>query len=104
MTTYDARFGLPVAFPREAFANIFPEIVANAGFKQYRCAETEKYAHVTYFFNGGREEPFPSEDRRMLASPRDVATYDHKPEMAAAGVADAVHDARCRAATTTSCW
>ena len=73
--------------------NIFPEIVARAGLKQFRCAETEKYAHVTYFFNGGREEPFEGEDRKMLPSPKDVATYDLKPEMSAAGVADAVRDA-----------
>jgi 2,3-bisphosphoglycerate-independent phosphoglycerate mutase len=93
MTTYDARFGLPVAFPKEKFSNIFPEIVARAGMKQFRCAETEKYAHVTYFFNGGREEPFDGEDRKMLPSPKDVATYDHKPEMSAAGVAEAVREA-----------
>jgi 2,3-bisphosphoglycerate-independent phosphoglycerate mutase len=90
MTAYDAKFGLPVAFPKEAYSNIFPEIVARAGLKQFRCAETEKYAHVTYFFNGGREEPFEGEDRKMLPSPKDVATYDMKPEMSAAGVAEAV--------------
>ncbi len=90
MTTYDAKFGLPVAFPRETYPNIFPEVLARAGLKQFRCAETEKYAHVTYFFNGGREAPFEGEDREMLASPRDVATYDLKPEMAAPAVADAV--------------
>jgi 2,3-bisphosphoglycerate-independent phosphoglycerate mutase len=93
MTSYDARFGLPVAFPKEAFTNIFPEVIARAGMKQFRCAETEKYAHVTYFFNGGREEPFDGEDRKMLPSPKDVATYDHKPEMSAAGVAEAVRAA-----------
>ncbi|MGH7296476.1 MAG: 2,3-bisphosphoglycerate-independent phosphoglycerate mutase, partial [Polyangiaceae bacterium] len=90
MTTYDATLGLPVAFPKESFANVFPEVVARAGMKQFRCAETEKYAHVTYFFNGGREEPFAGEDRKMLPSPKDVATYDQKPEMSAAAVADAV--------------
>jgi len=89
MTTYDGTFGLPIAFPKETYANIFPEIIARAGYKQFRCAETEKYAHVTYFFNGGREEPFEGEDRRMLPSPKDVATYDKKPEMSAAAVADA---------------
>jgi 2,3-bisphosphoglycerate-independent phosphoglycerate mutase len=57
---------------------------------QFRCAETEKYAHVTYFFNGGREEPFHGEDRKMVPSPRDVATYDEKPAMSASLVADAV--------------
>ena len=93
MTTYDAKFGLPIAFPKETHSNIFPEIIARAGYKQFRCAETEKYAHVTYFFNGGREEPFDGEDRKMLPSPKDVATYDKKPEMSAAGVAQAVVDA-----------
>jgi 2,3-bisphosphoglycerate-independent phosphoglycerate mutase len=93
MTMYDGKFGLPIAFPKEAYSNIFPEVVARAGLKQFRCAETEKYAHVTYFFNGGREEPFEGEDRKMLPSPKDVATYDLKPEMAAAGVAEAVTEA-----------
>jgi 2,3-bisphosphoglycerate-independent phosphoglycerate mutase len=93
MTTYDAKFGLPIAFPKETYSNIFPEIIAREGYKQFRCAETEKYAHVTYFFNGGREEPFAGEVRKMLPSPKDVATYDEKPEMAAAGVAQAVQEA-----------
>jgi 2,3-bisphosphoglycerate-independent phosphoglycerate mutase len=93
MTTYDSSLGLPVAFPKEAYANVFPEILARAGLKQFRCAETEKYAHVTYFFNGGREDPFEGEDRKMLASPKDVATYDEKPEMAAAAVAEATESA-----------
>jgi 2,3-bisphosphoglycerate-independent phosphoglycerate mutase len=90
MTTYDASFGLPVAFPKEKFADVFPEIIAKAGLKQFRCAETEKYAHVTYFFNGGREQPFDGEERLMVPSPKDVPTYDKKPEMSARGVADAV--------------
>ena len=93
MTVYDGKFGLPIAFPKDKYTNIFPEIIARAGMKQFRCAETEKYAHVTYFFNGGREEPFEGEDRKMLASPKDVATYDLKPEMSARGVADAVREA-----------
>jgi 2,3-bisphosphoglycerate-independent phosphoglycerate mutase len=93
MTTYDGSFGLPIAFPKESYPNIFPELVARQGMKQFRCAETEKYAHVTYFFNGGREAPFDGEDRKMLASPKDVATYDLKPEMSAAGVAEAVAQA-----------
>jgi 2,3-bisphosphoglycerate-independent phosphoglycerate mutase len=93
MTTYDGTFGLPIAFPKETYANIFPEIVARAGCRQFRCAETEKYAHVTYFFNGGREEPFEGEDREMLPSPKDVATYDQKPEMSAAAVAEATVNA-----------
>ena len=87
MTTYDGSFGLPIAFPKETYPNIFPEVIARAGLTQFRCAETEKYAHVTYFFNGGREAPFEGEDRKMLPSPKDVATYDLKPEMSAAAVA-----------------
>jgi 2,3-bisphosphoglycerate-independent phosphoglycerate mutase len=89
MTTYDRSLPLPVAFPKETYADIFPEVIAAAGFTQFRCAETEKYAHVTYFFNGGREEPFAGEERQMVASPKDVATYDLKPEMSARAVADA---------------
>ena len=76
MTKYDGALDLPIAFPKESFKEIFPEIVAQAGLTQFRCAETEKYAHVTYFFNGGREEPFPGEERAMIPSPKDVATYD----------------------------
>ncbi|HVH42629.1 MAG TPA: 2,3-bisphosphoglycerate-independent phosphoglycerate mutase, partial [Labilithrix sp.] len=90
MTTYDAKLDLPIAFPKETYPDIFPEVIARAGLTQFRCAETEKYAHVTYFFNGGREEPFTGEERQMIPSPKDVDTYDHKPEMAAAAVADAV--------------
>jgi 2,3-bisphosphoglycerate-independent phosphoglycerate mutase len=93
LTTYDGSFGLPVAYPRESYPNIFPEIVARAGLKQFRCAETEKYAHVTYFFNGGREQPFDGEDRKLVPSPKDVPTYDEKPEMSAAAVAQSVADA-----------
>lgn len=90
MTTYDSKIALPIAFPKETYPDIFPEVISKAGMTQFRCAETEKYAHVTYFFNGGREEPFAGEERQMIPSPKDVATYDHKPEMAAAAVADAV--------------
>jgi 2,3-bisphosphoglycerate-independent phosphoglycerate mutase len=93
MTTYDSSLGLPIAFPKESYPNIFPEIIAGKGMTQFRCAETEKYAHVTYFFNGGREEPFPGEDRKMLPSPKDVPTYDKKPEMSAKAVADSVEEA-----------
>lgn len=93
MTEYDASLGLPVAFPKESVLESFPEIVSRAGLTQFRCAETEKYAHVTYFFNGGREEPFPGEERKLVPSPRDVATYDQKPQMSAAGVADEVERA-----------
>jgi 2,3-bisphosphoglycerate-independent phosphoglycerate mutase len=93
MTTYDGTFGLPIAFPKEIFQAIFPEVIARQGLKQFRCAETEKYAHVTYFFNGGREEPYEGEDRKMLPSPKDVPTYDMKPEMSAAAVAQATQEA-----------
>jgi 2,3-bisphosphoglycerate-independent phosphoglycerate mutase len=90
MTTYDKTLELPIAFPKESYADTFPEVIARAGLRQFRCAETEKYAHVTYFFNGGAEQPFDGEDRKMIPSPRDVATYDKKPEMSAREVADAV--------------
>ncbi len=83
MTEYDKNFGLPVLFPPETLHNILGEIVSCNSLTQLRIAETEKYAHVTYFFNGGREEPFPGEERVLIPSPREVPTYDHKPEMSA---------------------
>ena len=86
MTTYDAKLKLPIAFPKEHYADIFPEVIAKAGLTQFRCAETEKYAHVTYFFNGGKEEVFPGEERAMVPSNKKVATYDEAPAMSAAGV------------------
>jgi 2,3-bisphosphoglycerate-independent phosphoglycerate mutase len=86
MTEYDKALALPVAFPKEEVTESFGELLAQAGRAQLRCAETEKYAHVTYFFSGGREEPFAGEERKLVPSPRDVATYDLKPEMSAAGV------------------
>jgi 2,3-bisphosphoglycerate-independent phosphoglycerate mutase len=88
MTEYDRSFGLPVAFPPQSLDHIFPQLVSEAGLAQLRCAETEKYAHVTFFFNGGRELVFPGEDRILVPSPRDVKTYDQKPEMSAREVAD----------------
>jgi 2,3-bisphosphoglycerate-independent phosphoglycerate mutase len=88
MTEYDRTFGLPVAFGPTDLTEIFPEIVSRAGQKQLRTAETEKYAHVTFFFNGGRELVFPGEDRILVPSPRDVKTYDEKPEMSAREVTD----------------
>jgi 2,3-bisphosphoglycerate-independent phosphoglycerate mutase len=88
MTTYDRSFPLPVAYAKETYSDIFPEILARSGKTQFRCAETEKYAHVTYFFNGGREEPFAGEERQLIPSPRDVKTYDEKPEMSEPKVAD----------------
>ncbi len=88
MTEYDATFGLPIAFGPEELTNIFGEIISRAGLTQLRIAETEKYAHVTFFFNGGSEVPFPHEDRALIASPKEVATYDEKPEMSAYLVTD----------------
>ena len=93
MAQYDETFDLPAAFPPEQPTEIFPEIVSRAGLKQLRCAETEKYAHVTFFFNGGRETVFPGEDRVLVPSPRDVKTYDEKPEMSAREVTDKVVEA-----------
>ncbi len=92
MTEYDADFNLPVAFPPEQPENTLPDVVSKNGFKQFHTAETEKYAHVTFFFNGGREEPVPGEDRLMIPSPK-VATYDLKPEMSTFEIADAVVEA-----------
>jgi 2,3-bisphosphoglycerate-independent phosphoglycerate mutase len=83
MTLYDERFSLPVAFPPIHLKNILGKVISNMGLRQLRIAETEKYAHVTYFFNGGEEEPFPLEDRCLIPSPREVPTYDLKPEMSA---------------------
>ncbi len=90
MTLYDAEFTLPIAFEPKSMQNILGQIVSDAGLKQLRIAETEKYAHVTYFFSGGREEPFPGEDRSLIPSPREVATYDQKPEMSAIEVTQEV--------------
>lgn len=89
MTAYDATFPLPVAFPKDAVRQGLGEIVSGLGLQQLRLAETEKYPHVTYFFNGGLEVPFDGEERIMLPSPREVATYDQKPEMSARAVTDA---------------
>ncbi len=75
MTSYDRTFDLPVAFPPQSMANIVGEVVSNAGMTMFRTAETEKYAHVTYFFNGGVETPFPGEERVLVPSQK-VATYD----------------------------
>ena len=81
-TQYDANFSVKVAFPPESLNNFVGQIVSENGLKQYRTAETEKYPHVTYFFNGGVEIPLPGEDRHLIPSPR-VATYDMDPEMSA---------------------
>jgi len=89
MTQYDKNFRLPVVIPPESLDNILANVMAQRNMRNLRVAETEKYAHVTYFFNGGIEQPFPGEDRVLVPSPK-VATYDLKPEMSANGIADAV--------------
>ena len=88
LTEYDATFGLPIAFASTGLTNILGGVLSEAGLKQLRIAETEKYAHVTFFFNGGVEIPFPGEDRALIPSPKEVATYDQKPEMSAVQVTD----------------
>ncbi|BCV20193.1 2,3-bisphosphoglycerate-independent phosphoglycerate mutase [Moorella sp. Hama-1] len=89
LTQYDVTIPAPVAFPPQVLKNVLGEVIAAAGMKQLRIAETEKYAHVTFFFNGGVEEPFPGEDRLLIPSPK-VATYDQKPAMSAREVTEAV--------------
>ncbi len=89
MTRYDKTFSLPVVIPPESLANILANVMGQTNLRNLRVAETEKYAHVTYFFNGGVEQPFPGEDRVLVPSPK-VATYDLKPEMSAGGIAQAV--------------
>ena len=88
LTEYDKRFNLPVAFPSHELTQILGEAISQKGWRQLRTAETEKYAHVTFFFNGGREEVFPGEDRVLIPSPKDVPTYDLKPEMSAPGLTE----------------
>ncbi len=88
LTEYDATYPCPIVFPNEELSNIFGQIVSEAGMTQLRIAETEKYAHVTFFFNGGVETQYPGEDRILVPSPREVATYDLKPQMSASEVAD----------------
>ncbi|GAC1582316.1 MAG: 2,3-bisphosphoglycerate-independent phosphoglycerate mutase [Candidatus Elarobacter sp.] len=86
MTRYEENFPNPVLFGPRPQYGVFGEVVANAGMTQLRLAETEKYAHVTYFFNGGREDVFPGEDRILIPSNRSVATYDLAPEMSASDI------------------
>ncbi|MCQ2444805.1 MAG: 2,3-bisphosphoglycerate-independent phosphoglycerate mutase, partial [Mailhella sp.] len=93
MTSYDSSLSAPVAFTKDNLGMTMGEVVSAAGMSQLRIAETEKYAHVTYFFSGGREAPFPNEDRILVESPRDVATYDLKPEMSAFEVTDKLIEA-----------
>jgi 2,3-bisphosphoglycerate-independent phosphoglycerate mutase len=90
MTRYRDDFGFPVAFPEQKVPNVLAEVLSAHDISQLHAAETEKYAHVTYFLDGGREEPFVGEERILVDSPRDVPSYDHKPEMSARGVADRV--------------
>ncbi len=88
MSEYEADYPSPIVFAQEKLDNIFGQIIADAGLKQLRIAETEKYAHVTFFYNGGIETQFPGEDRILVPSPREVATYDEKPQMSVEEVAD----------------
>jgi 2,3-bisphosphoglycerate-independent phosphoglycerate mutase len=93
MTQYDKTFAwMRYLLGQQRFEHILAEVFAELNYKNLRVAETEKYAHVTYFFNGGVEKPFGGEERILVPSPK-VATYDLKPEMSAAGVADAVTNA-----------
>jgi 2,3-bisphosphoglycerate-independent phosphoglycerate mutase len=92
MTRYSSDLQAPVAFEEQDIPATLAEVLAESGLKQLHVAETEKYAHVTYFFNGGREEVWPGEDRILVPSPRDVPSYDHKPEMSADQVTDHVVD------------
>jgi len=87
LTEYSADYTIPVAFPPERLVNVFGEYISNLGMHQLRIAETEKYAHVTFFFNGGREEPFEWEERILVPSPQ-VATYDLQPQMNAPQLTD----------------
>jgi 2,3-bisphosphoglycerate-independent phosphoglycerate mutase len=97
MTQYDPKYALPMVIPPESMDNLLANVMAMADLRNLRVAETEKYAHVTYFFNGGIEKPFAGEDRELVASQK-VATYDLAPEMSAEGIADVV----CRAITDTA--
>ncbi len=89
MTQYDKNFALPIVIPAESMDNLLANVMAQANLRNLRVAETEKYAHVTYFFNGGIEKPFGGEERELVPSQK-VATYDLAPEMSAAGIADTV--------------
>jgi 2,3-bisphosphoglycerate-independent phosphoglycerate mutase len=90
LTEYDETFDLPIVYASERYPRILGEVVADAGLNQLRIAETEKYAHVTFFFNGGIEAPFANEDRALIPSPKEVATYDLKPAMSAPEVTNEV--------------
>ena len=92
LTQYDDSFPFPIAFKPQSMHHLVGQVISDAGMTQLRTAETEKYPHVTFFFNGGHDAPFPGEDRSMVASPK-VATYDLQPEMSAAGVCDVLCNA-----------
>jgi 2,3-bisphosphoglycerate-independent phosphoglycerate mutase len=89
LTQYDKTFSVPFVLPREYPSNILANVMGEANWKNLRVAETEKYAHVTYFFNGGNEKPYAGEERELVPSPK-VATYDLKPEMSAEGITEVV--------------
>lgn len=89
MTEYDSKLQAPVLFKPQGLENILAEVLSRNGVRQFRLSETEKYAHVTFFFNGGREEPFDGEERLLIPSVKDVPTYDLKPEMRAIEIAEA---------------
>ncbi len=101
MTVYDRTFDFPVVFTPQTFSNNLADVLAAHGRTNLRLAETEKYAHVTYFFNCGREEPYEGEDRILVPSQK-VATYDLMPQMSAPGIADNLVDGSRRAASIKS--
>jgi 2,3-bisphosphoglycerate-independent phosphoglycerate mutase len=90
MTQYESTFPLPAAFAPQSLDGFLGQVASNSGLKQLRIAETEKYAHVTYFLNCGVEDALPGEERVLIPSPREVPTYDHKPEMSAREVTEAL--------------
>ena len=90
MNQYKKEFPFPILYPPIVPKNVLAEVISNQNWNQFHCAETEKYPHVTFFFNGGQEKAFPNEDREMVPSPKEVATYDLKPEMNCKGVAEAM--------------
>jgi 2,3-bisphosphoglycerate-independent phosphoglycerate mutase len=92
LTSYDETIEAPVAFPKEMLGDVFAEVLSKNNLRQLHIAETEKYAHVTFFFNGGNEVPFPGEERILIDSPK-VATYDLQPEMSAVEIGDSLVEA-----------
>src|SRR5205814_3524595 len=90
MTRYRDDFDFAVVFREQEVEDVLAEVLSVHGIRQLHAAETEKYAHVTYFLDGGREQPFAGEERILVASPRDVPSYDQKPQMSAVEVADGV--------------